>query len=128
MNDKMKVWECDTCGGKERPCIFSADEDALIAGPSECLFNDTNNADWYETTRYEITERKPMYAAMAALRQFGTNGIAYGELYEYVPDNEFPFFIEFGNTDKGIYDKWKTFIPCDKPVERDPLTMEVKND
>jgi len=60
MEDKMKVWECTGCkSGGEDPCMCFTESNC--PNPTNCLFMpaDASECSWHETTRYEITERKP---------------------------------------------------------------------
>lgn len=121
--NKMKVWECKT---QKEGCVFF-DPDGEIDNPPACKKCDAGS-DWHETTRYEITERKPDYAAMAERRQFGKCYDGYAYLYEYYPEDDYPFLVEYLTIDNKLVkrDQWATFTPCAEPVELDPITLLPK--
>lgn len=125
--NKMKVWECKIDRGL---LLFQGDfppesvEFDQATANYECIIDD----DWKETTRYEITERKPDYLRMAKNWQFGYNGCnAWGYLFEYNADDVCPFKIaEIRGRITVPFHRWSNFIPYAEPVELDPLTMQPK--
>lgn len=122
----MKVWECNkcSCSGSHEPCILFDPIGELE--PTECPSTTGNlKPKWEETTRYEITERKPDYLRMVQNRQFGKFGNKdgtmhnYGHLTDYFESMACPFW--------GLAGSYETFTPCAEPVELDPITMKEKN-
>lgn len=120
----MKVWECNGCRDN---CIVA--NNSNCPGPVHCAwtteYNETCN--WHETTRYEITERKPDYKAMAERGQIGRNGEGIlCRLVNYLPAMTTSFEVQYFG-EKGAH-LTPVFTPCAEPVELDPITMEAKND
>lgn len=114
MNSKMKVWECNKCE-REEPCRLIASEG--------CTDGICIAAEWHETTRYEITERKPDYQKMAENRQFGKDANGdYCFLMNYLPGERDCFYVYNETSEWGT----SLFTPCAEPQELDPITMEPK--
>ena len=123
---KMKVWECTGCGiqygTNHKPCILTMNDDSV---PDQCPVDMTyTHRNWHETTRYEITERKPDYKGM--INQFGAfyhsedtkkTSPYYGNLTGYIYGERLPF-----QKDGGEY--WAFFTPYAEPQELDPITLE----
>lgn len=126
----MKVWKCNECS--QGPCVVGG-KGFFDMPDDDCFWIDEPKAEWHETTRYEITERKPDYKAMAENRQYGKfdfqTDICYGWLFEYDPDDICGMFhgcdSKMGTTLDMLAD---SFTPCAAPVELDDITMEPKND
>ncbi len=131
MNDKMKVWECFGC---YRNCVSKGmTEDSPFGcmtedSPFGCLYGCPNKqVRWHETTRVEITERKPDYKSMAARGQFGkTTNNEWCYLREYSHELFEPFCVQFINITEHY--RTKLFTPCAEPIELDPITMNPKED
>ncbi len=122
MNDKMKVWECTECDSACVIKVLSEHAGAYSKILTICPWS-SHTTNWRETTRYEITERKPDYKSMAERGQIGLNKDGYiCRLVNYLATMTTPFEVQYFGV-KGT-NLTTVFTPCDEPVELDPITME----